>query len=85
MSRRCAQHARRPPRAHPFVAALGAPCVCVLRIKRPLWSCRARCRRYPGVVTLPDGHVLVVGGTKDSGKAGYRVEGEHHYDNPSCE
>ncbi|EFN56008.1 hypothetical protein CHLNCDRAFT_145404 [Chlorella variabilis] len=51
-----------------------------------LWSTKMNSGRwYPGVATLGDGKVLVVGGVADSGKAGYYVEGETEYDNPSYE
>lgn len=43
----------------------------------------APCRRYPGAATLPDGRVLIVGGTVDSGKAGYHVEENPEFNNPT--
>lgn len=36
-----------------------------------------------GAATLPDGRVLVVGGVNDSGKAGYHVEDDPDFNNPS--
>ncbi|KAL4856170.1 Aldehyde oxidase 1 [Chlorella vulgaris] len=51
-----------------------------------LWSTQMTSGRwYPGVATLPDGKVIVVGGVADSGKAGYHVEDDRSVDNPSYE
>lgn len=40
--------------------------------------------RYPGACTLPDGKVLVVGGVKQSGAAGYAAR-DKSKDNPTYE
>lgn len=57
----------------------------------PWLSCRCPvpCCRYPTPATLPDGRVLIVGGVKRNGQAGYfkgvikTQDGRKQYDNPT--
>ena len=81
--RRSVQGTLDGPAPSPRTANLMRPAPCSHANRTLTSSAMPSGRWYPSAVTLSDGKVLVVGGTNDSGKAGYGNENKPEADNPT--